>query len=131
VVRKNIDQNLIKNPGQTISLHQKAGLVVDKVLHECVFAKSLDNITAVMISFENYEKVSTEMNHSINLQNTKEYNAPMVERRSLEPVPEEYIESEADTPLGLPLVKEKQEKNAVHSSKSPNQLKEGDKLSRT
>jgi hypothetical protein len=63
VVRKNIDQNLIKNPGQTISIHQKAGLVVDKVLHECVFAKSLDNITAVMIAFENYEKVSNEMNH--------------------------------------------------------------------
>jgi hypothetical protein len=55
----------------------------------------------------------------------------MVERRSLEPVPEEYIESEADTPLGVSIMKEQQEKNTVHSSKSPNQLKESDKLSKT
>jgi hypothetical protein len=48
---------LLKNGGP-ISIHQKAGLAVDKILHECVFAKTLDNITAVMIAFENFENVA-------------------------------------------------------------------------
>lgn len=48
---------MLKNGG-TISIHQKAGLAVDKVLHECVFAKTLDNITAVMIAFDNFENVA-------------------------------------------------------------------------
>jgi hypothetical protein len=40
---------------------------VDKVLHECVFAKTLDNITAVLITFENFER-SVEHNHVRNLE---------------------------------------------------------------
>ena len=49
---------MLKNGGP-ISIHQKSGLAVDKVLHECVYAKTLDNITAVMIAFENFENVAT------------------------------------------------------------------------
>jgi hypothetical protein len=48
---------LLKNGGP-ISIHQKAGLAVDKVLHECVFTNILDNITADMIAFENFENVA-------------------------------------------------------------------------
>ena len=48
---------MLKNGGP-ISIHQKAGIAVDKVLNECVFAKTLDNITAVMIAFENFENVA-------------------------------------------------------------------------
>jgi hypothetical protein len=47
-----------------ISIHQKSGLAVDKALHECVHAKTLDNITAVMIAFENFENVATTEVHS-------------------------------------------------------------------
>jgi hypothetical protein len=43
--------------------------VVDKILHECVFAKTLDNITAVMIAFQNFENMSGEgVNDSFNHQ---------------------------------------------------------------
>lgn len=63
VIRKNIDKNIIKNGGP-ISIHQKSGLAVDKILHECVFAKTLDNITAVMIAFENFENLATTEVHS-------------------------------------------------------------------
>jgi len=41
-----------------VSIHQKSGLIVDKILHECVMAKTLDNITAVMIAFENFETMA-------------------------------------------------------------------------
>jgi len=58
VLAKNVDQAVLKNQGP-ISIHQKSGLAVDKVLHECVFAKTLDNITAVMVAFENFENVAT------------------------------------------------------------------------
>ena len=58
VLRKNVDQNVLKN-GAPITIHQKAGLAVDKVLHECVYAKTLDNITAVMIAFENFERIAS------------------------------------------------------------------------
>jgi len=74
-----------------VSLHQKAGLVVDKILHECVFAKTLDNITAVMIAFDNFEKNASDVNMEAR-------DALFVNRRSLEPVQEEYIESEQHSP---------------------------------
>jgi protein phosphatase 2C family protein 2/3 len=69
VVRKNIDPNVVKN-NAPVTLHQKAGLVVDKVLHECVFAKTLDNITAVMIAFNNYDKVTSADQQVIDRQET-------------------------------------------------------------
>jgi hypothetical protein len=28
-------------------------------LHDCVYAKTLDNITAVMIAFENFERIAS------------------------------------------------------------------------
>jgi hypothetical protein len=58
VIKKNIDPINLK-PSGPIPIHQKSGLGVDKILHECVFAKTLDNITAVMIAFENFENVAT------------------------------------------------------------------------
>ena len=65
-----------------------------------------------MIAFENFEKVTDGMNHQINMQNTKEYSSALVaERRSLEAVPEEFIESEADTPIAF--VKQKESNTQI------------------
>ena len=97
VIARNIDSNSLK--GGPISIHQKAGLAVDKTLHECVMAKTLDNITAVMIAFENFEKVCQEDNSKVENSAPHAANLMYAERRSLEPVKEEYLESEADTPL--------------------------------
>jgi hypothetical protein len=68
-----------------------------------VFAKTLDNITAVMIAFENFENVATTevLSRSDQLSQQEAYKL-MVQRKSLEPVQEEFIESEADTPLIFP-----------------------------
>jgi hypothetical protein len=64
-----------------------------------VFAKTLDNITAVMIAFDNYEKCTNDQD----LMNSKKKHiqndtAPpfMSNGRYLEPCPEEYIESEPE-----------------------------------
>ena len=65
VIRKNIDAAVVKTGG-AISIHQKAGLGVDKCLHDCVMAKTLDNITAVMIAFENFETKAVYDIHSKN-----------------------------------------------------------------
>ena len=60
-------------------------------------AKTLDNITAVMIAFQNFENVAGDPNIQ-----TMESKVPMnIPRRSLEPVQEEYLESEIDTPLDI------------------------------
>ena len=104
VIRKNIDQSIIKQ-GTAPSLHQKAGLVVDKVLHECVYAKTLDNITGVMIAFENFEKHSNEPMMIDPREEENNFNDPqLTDKRYLEPVQEEYIESEIETPIELPNV---------------------------
>jgi len=68
VIKKNIDPSNVKPTGP-IPIHQKSGLGVDKILHECVFAKTLDNITAVLIAFENFENVATTEVNSRNEEN--------------------------------------------------------------
>jgi hypothetical protein len=79
---------------------------VDKILHECVYAKTLDNITAVMIAFENFENVATtEVASKSDQISQQEAYKLMLQRKSLEPVQEEFIESEADTPLVFPEVR--------------------------
>lgn len=121
VVRKNIDPNALKSPNP-ISLHQKAGLVVDKVLHECVFSKTLDNITAVMIAFDNFEKVTNEMGtgpENVEMQNY------ILQRRSLEAVPEEFIESEPESAVEFPQVN-KNDQSTLSNNKLGNE-----KLSKT
>ena len=60
VIKRNIDPNVLQENGH-IPIHQKAGLIVDKILHECVMAKTLDNITAVMIAFENFERIAGDI----------------------------------------------------------------------
>lgn len=44
---------LQKKDGRTI--HEKCGIAVDKVMKESVAKKTFDNITSVMIAFENFE----------------------------------------------------------------------------
>ena len=56
------------------------------MLHECVFAKTLDNITAVMIAFENFENVATMEHKDGNDDASKESYNNMIARKSLEPV---------------------------------------------
>lgn len=106
VIRRNIDAGVVKT-GSAISIHQKAGLGVDKCLHDCVMAKTLDNITAVMIAFENFENKAQFDVHSKNEAQYEQYKT-LIQKRSLEPVIEEYIEEEPDAPVILPeVVKEK------------------------
>lgn len=131
VIRKNIDKNVIKNGGP-ISIHQKSGLAVDKILHECVFAKTLDNITAVMIAFENFENLATTEVHSKADENsTQEHYKLMQQRKSLEPVLEEFIESEADTPVNFPNVIPKDGKYSAKSPRSNDKQRASAKLEGT
>lgn len=82
---------------------------MDKILHECVYAKTLDNITAVKISFENFENVATTEVPSKTAQiSQQEAYKLMLQRKSLEPVQEEFIESEEDAPVILPEVRNQQ-----------------------
>jgi serine/threonine protein phosphatase PrpC len=37
------------------TVHQRCGSAIDMLLHECVNEKTLDNITSVIIGFQNYE----------------------------------------------------------------------------
>lgn len=39
------------------SIHEKCGQSVDKIMKESVVKKTFDNITTVMIAFENFENV--------------------------------------------------------------------------
>lgn len=101
VIRRNVDPAVLK--GGPVSIHQKAGLVVDKVLHECVYAKTLDNITAVMIAFDNFDKVAGDNQSVQNESFTPQEYKLMQQRRSLEPIQEEYIDSdEAESPCPQP-----------------------------
>jgi hypothetical protein len=49
-------------------VHMMQGLAIDKVLHECVFSKTLDNITSVLITFENFERILSD---SLTLQHVR------------------------------------------------------------
>ena len=69
-----------------------------------------------MIAFENFENVATVEVKSENNGAQENYNM-MVQRRSLEPVQEEFIESEADTPITFPNVF----KEATKDEKPPSQ----------
>lgn len=69
-------------------------------------AKTLDNITAVMIAFENFEAKAVFDIHSKNEAHYEQYKN-LIQRRSLEPVFEEFLEEDPDTPVILPdVVKE-------------------------
>ena len=50
------DKTKENNIGPARSIHEKCGQAIDKILHKCVWDKTLDNITAVIIGFENFEK---------------------------------------------------------------------------
>ena len=57
-----------------------------------------------MIAFENFENVATMEHKDGTDEVSKESYNNMIARKSLEPVQEEFIESEADTPIMLPSV---------------------------
>ena len=57
-----------------------------------------------MIAFENFENVATMEHKDGTDEASKESYNNMIARKSLEPVQEEFIESEADTPIMLPSV---------------------------
>ena len=40
------------------SIHEKCGHGVDRILHTSAFRRTFDNITAVMIAFENFENIA-------------------------------------------------------------------------
>lgn len=69
----------VQNNASTI--HEKCGLGIDKILHTSAFKKTFDNITAVMIAFENFENLSvseakvdgTPHSSSVNIQNNNYY----------------------------------------------------------
>jgi len=54
-----------KNCGTEKSTHEKCGLSVDRVLQFSAFKRTFDNITAVMIAFENFENIAGQ-HHSSN-----------------------------------------------------------------
>ena len=58
-----------------------------------------------MVAFENFENVAT-MEHKSGTDEASRQESfnNMIQRKSLEPVQEEFIESEADTPIMLPSV---------------------------
>ena len=130
VIRKNIDTSVVKTGG-AISIHQKAGLGVDKCLHDCVMAKTLDNITAVMIAFENFEIKAVFDVHSKNAAHYEQYKS-LIQRRLLEPVVEEFLEEDPDTPVILPdVIKEATKQVADNGSQqeSPNLVNKRSRVS--
>jgi protein phosphatase 2C family protein 2/3 len=48
----------LKNQADPRSLHEKCGQSVDRVLQYSAFKRTFDNITAVMIAFENFENIA-------------------------------------------------------------------------
>ena len=64
-------------------------------------AKTLDNITAVMIAFENFENMAQYDIHSKNEALYTEYKN-LIAKRSEEPANEEFIAEEPDAALTLP-----------------------------
>jgi hypothetical protein len=58
-----------------------------------------------MIAFDNFEKTTNDAGHINKIEEVREPIAPYtLDKRYLESVPEEYIESEEDTPLEFPNV---------------------------
>jgi hypothetical protein len=43
------------------TIHEKCGVSVDSILHTSAFKKTFDNITAVMVAFENFENLASEI----------------------------------------------------------------------
>ena len=43
-------------------MHERCGLSVDAILNGCVESKTLDNVTAVVIGFKNYEQIIEKVN---------------------------------------------------------------------
>lgn len=81
------------------------------MLHECVFAKTLDNITAVIIAFDNFENYATPATEYRN-RNKSEYEIKgdpgnFKNRINLEPVLEDFIESEIESATEKQLEKAK------------------------
>jgi hypothetical protein len=48
----------LKNQTDPRTLHEKCGQSVDRVLQYSAFKRTFDNITAVMIAFENFENTA-------------------------------------------------------------------------
>ena len=99
-------------------------IIMVKVLHRvaALFKFHLDNITAVMIAFDNFEKVTNEMGTGPENAEMQNY---ILQRRSLEAVPEEFIESEPESAVEFPQVNK-----ADQSTLSNNKLG-NEKLSKT
>mmetsp|Transcript_5812 Transcript_5812/g.4402 ORF Transcript_5812/g.4402 Transcript_5812/m.4402 type:complete len:154 (+) Transcript_5812:568-1029(+) len=71
---------------QPKSIHEVCGLGIDRILQQSAFRKTFDNITAVMVAFENFENLAQDAK------------GVAVEKK-LEPVEEEFIENvETETP---------------------------------
>jgi len=73
------------------SIHEKCGAGVDRVLHTSAYKKTFDNITAVMIAFENFENIAGD---AVANEEAKAVAS------TLDPVEEDFVENEeADTPI--------------------------------
>ena len=48
------------------NVHDRCGAAVDKILVTCVEAKTLDNITAVIIGFNGFEKMTNIKGYQLN-----------------------------------------------------------------
>jgi len=51
-----------------MSMHERCGAAVDRILNSCVEHKTLDNITAVIIGLNGFEKMAkNRLNYYVNL----------------------------------------------------------------
>ncbi len=57
-------------------MHQQCGISIEMILKSSVARKTLDNITAVMVSFYNFKKVL--QNHQYPLDSEFDINSPQV-----------------------------------------------------
>ena len=87
------------------SIHEKCGEGVDKIMYQSVSKKTFDNITAVMIAFENFENVvGDNQNNTAYMEQRELINTVQM----MEPVEEELVENEdTDTHQSLRSYKEK------------------------
>jgi hypothetical protein len=65
-------------------VHQHCGLAVDAILKTSAYRKSCDNLTTVIIAFDNFENLLTHKSTD----NLNSFSEEQIEEILLEPIPE-------------------------------------------
>ncbi|CDW84725.1 protein phosphatase 2c containing protein [Stylonychia lemnae] len=84
-------QNGEQENSQSMDVHKQCGLAVDSILKTSALRKACDNLTAVIIAFDNFESLIN--NYKSNEQNQDYVNEDTIEEIMLVPIPEQSDET--------------------------------------